>query len=250
MKPLENKVAIVTGASRGIGAATAIMLAQAGANVVINYHSSEVAASTVLKQVESYGQKGKTVRADVRNPEDIKFLVDQTISEFGKVDILINNANIDHTFKSFMDMSWDEFSYKLNNEMKSAFHLCQSVVPHMEQQGGGKIVLIASSLAKTPAPGFIDHGTAKAAISTFAKYLALELGPKNIVTNVISPGLVLTDATKDQPAEAHEFLRSMTPLQRLAKPEDIAGAVLSLVANWNNHINGAYIPVNGGIDMS
>ncbi|MFM9280801.1 SDR family NAD(P)-dependent oxidoreductase [Paenibacillus jiagnxiensis] len=250
MKPLENKVAIVTGASRGIGAATAILLAQAGANVVINYHSSEKAASTVLRQVESYGQKGKTIQADIRNPEDIKLLVEQTVSEFGKVDIVVNNANIDFAFKSFMDMNWDEFSYKLNHEMQSAFHLCQSVVPYMEKQGGGKIVLIASGLAKTPSHGFIAHGTAKAAISTFAKYLAQELGPKNIATNVISPGLVLTDATKDQPEENHEFLRSITPLQRLAKPEDIAGAILSLVANWNNHINGAYIPVNGGSNMS
>lgn len=250
MEPLHNKVAIVTGGSRGIGAATAILLAKAGADVVINYHSSEKDALNVLAEVEAVGRKGKIIQADVRNPQEIKGLVDQTAAEFGKVDILINNANIDFAFKPFTEMTWDEFSYKLNNEMSSAFHLCQEVVPYMEKQGGGKIVLISSGLSRTPSQGFIAHGTAKAAIVTFAKYLAQELGPKNIKTNVISPGLVLTDATKDQPAQVHEMLKSLTPLQRLAKPEDIAGAVLSAVADWNDHMNGAYIPVNGGIDMS
>lgn len=250
MEVLQNKVAIVTGSSRGIGAETAVLLAKAGADVVINYHSSEKEALKVLAKVEATGQRGKIIQADVRSTEGVKTLVDETIREFGKIDILINNANIDFAFKPFTEMSWEEFSYKLNNEMGSAFHLCQEVVPHMEKQGGGKIVLISSGLSRTPSQGFIAHGTAKAAIATFAKYLAQELGPKNIVTNVISPGLVLTDATKDQPSEMHEMLRNLTPLQRLAKPEEVAGAILSLVADWNSHINGAYIPVNGGIDMS
>lgn len=250
MKALSNKVAIITGGSRGIGAATAILLAKAGADVVINYYSSEKDAANVLQQVEALGRRGSIIQADVRNPEEVKRVVDETIDTFGRVDILINNANIDFAFKSFTEMNWDEFAYKLNNEMSSAFHTCQAVVPYMEKQGGGKIVLISSSLSRTPSQGFIAHGTAKAAIAAFAKYLAQELGPKNIITNVISPGLVLTDATKDQPAQVHEMLRTLTPLQRLAKPEDIAGAVLSLVADWNTHINGAYIPVNGGIDMS
>ncbi|WP_047154627.1 SDR family NAD(P)-dependent oxidoreductase [Aneurinibacillus tyrosinisolvens] len=250
MEALRNKVAIVTGGSRGIGAATAILLAKAGADVVINYHSSEKDALNVLAEVEAAGRKGKVIQADVRNTEDVKRLVEEAVSEFGKIDILINNANINFAFKPFMEMTWEEFSYKLNNEMSSAFHLCQEVVPHMEKQGEGKIVLISSGLSRTPSQGFVAHGTAKAAIATFAKYLAQELGPKNIATNVISPGLILTDATKDQPAQAHEMLRSLTPLQRLGRPEDVAGAILSLVADWNKHINGAYIPVNGGLDMS
>lgn len=250
MEPLHNKVVIVSGGSRGIGAATAVLLAKAGADVVINYHSSEKEALNVLKEVEATGRKGKIVQADVRNPEDVKKLVDETINEFGKVDILVNNANIQFAFKPFMEMSWEEFSYKLNNELGAAFHMCQAVVPHMEKQGGGKIVLIASGLSRTPSQGFIAHGSAKAAINTFAKYLAQELGPKNIKTNVVSPGLVLTDATKHQPEESHEYLKRMTPLRRIAEPEDIAGAILSVVADWNNHMNGAYIPVNGGSDMS
>jgi len=250
MKPLNEKVAVITGSSRGIGAATAILLAKAGANVVINYHRSEKEALDVLEKVKATGQKGITVQADVRKKEDVKKLVDQTIHAFGKVDILISNANIAFAFKPFMEMSWDEFSNKLNDEMRSAFHLCQEVVPHMEKQGGGKIVLISSGLSRTPAEGFIAHGTAKAAIVTFAKYLAQELGPKNIATNVIAPGLVLTDATKDQPQEMHESIRSFTPLKRLAEPEDVAGAVLSMVADWNTYVNGAYLPVNGGNDMS
>ncbi|MGA8942492.1 MAG: 3-oxoacyl-ACP reductase family protein [Thermoactinomyces sp.] len=250
MKPLQNKVAIVTGSSRGIGAATAILLARAGACVAINYLSSEENARNVLSEVEGLGRKGKIIQADVRDPEGVKKLVDQTIAEFGRVDILVSNANISFAVKPFMEMSWEEFSSKLNNELRSAFHLCQAVVPYMEKQGGGKIVFISSSLSRTPSPGFVAHGTAKAAISAFAKYLAQELGPKNIVTNVIAPGLVLTDATKNQPAEVHESARKLTPLQRIAKPEDVAGAVLSLTADWNVFVNGAYIPVNGGMDMN
>jgi NAD(P)-dependent dehydrogenase (short-subunit alcohol dehydrogenase family) len=112
MEPLHNKVAIVTGGSRGIGAATAVLLAKAGANVVINYYSSEKDALNVLTEVESLGRKGKIVQADVRNPEDVKRLVDETVNEFGKVDILVNNANIQFAFKPFVEMSWDEFSIK------------------------------------------------------------------------------------------------------------------------------------------
>jgi 3-oxoacyl-[acyl-carrier protein] reductase len=250
MEPLHNKVAIVTGGSRGIGAATAKLLAEAGATVVINYFSSEQEALTVLREMEAMGRKGKIIQADVRNPEDVKKLVDETVNEFGKVDILVNNANIRFAFKPFMEMSWDEFSYKLNNELSAAFHMCQAVVPYMEKQGEGKIVLIASGLSRTPTQGFIAHGSAKAAVSTFAKYLAQELGPKNIKTNVISPGLVLTDATKNQPEESREITKRITPLHRIAEPKDVAGAILSVVADWNSFVNGAYIPVNGGSDMS
>ncbi|SDN27182.1 3-oxoacyl-[acyl-carrier protein] reductase [Fictibacillus solisalsi] len=250
MEPLKDKVAIVTGSSRGIGAATAVMLAEAGADVVINYYSSEKEAQEVLAKVEALGRKGKIIQADVRNPEEVRRLVEETVETFGKVDVLVNNANISFAMKRFTEISWEEFSYKLNNELSSAFHICQQVVPHMEKQGGGKIILVSSGLSRTPSEGFIAHGSAKAAISTFAKYLAQELGPKNITTNVVSPGLILTDATKDQPEAMHEMLRSITPLQRLGRPEDVAGAILSIAANWNTHVNGAYIPVNGGVDMS
>ena len=250
MKPLNHKVAVITGSSRGIGAATAILLAKAGANVVINYHRSEKEALHVLEKVEATGQKGIAVQADVRKKEDVKKLVNEAVHAFGKVDILVSNANIAFAFKPFMEMSWNEFSTKLNDELRSTFHLCQEVVPYMDKQGGGKIVLISSGLSRTPAEGFIAHGTAKAAVATFAKYLAQELGPKNIATNVIAPGLVLTDATKDQPQEMHDSIRELTPLKRLAEPEDVAGAVLSLVADWNTYMNGVYLPINGGSDMS
>ncbi len=250
MEALHNKTALITGASRGIGEATAVLFAKAGADVVINYHSDEEAALKVLSQVESLGRKGKIIQADVRNPESIKQLVGQSVDAFGKVDILVNNANLHFAVKPFMDLSWEEFSGKLNHEMRAAFHVCQEVVPHMVKQGGGKIVLISSWLSRTPIVGFSAHGSAKAAIVAFTKYLAKELGPHNITANVVSPSLVLTDATSDQPSETHEWQREATPLKRLAKPEDIAGAILSVAADWNRHMNGAYIPVNGGIDMS
>ncbi|BCJ87578.1 SDR family NAD(P)-dependent oxidoreductase [Effusibacillus dendaii] len=250
MKPLQGRVVLITGASRGIGAATAVLMAKAGADVAVNFFSSESEAAKVVAQIEQQGQKAIAVQADVRNAEDVKRLVETTVNQFGRLDVLVSNANINFAYKPFMEMSWDEFSEKLNGEMATAFRLCQAVVPHMEKQGGGKIITIASGLARTPSPNFIAHGSAKAALVTFTKYLAQELGPKNITANVVSPGLVLTDATKHQPKEMHEMMANLTPLHRLAQPEDIAGAVLSLAADWNSFATGVYLPVNGGMDLS
>lgn len=250
MKHLEGKVAIVTGASRGIGAATAVALGKAGANVVVNYINSAEAAKSVVEQIQVFGQKAIAVQADVRSPEDIKKMIDAAVEEFGRIDILVNNANIMFAVKPFTQFTWDEFSQKLNEEVSSAFHLCQGVIPYMEQQGGGRIVLISSSLSRRPVPGgFVAHGTAKAAINSFAKYLAQELGPKQISTNVVAPGMVMTDATKYQPAEFLQMMENMTPLGRIADPSDVAGAVLYLCSEWGSFVNGAYIPVNGGIDL-
>ncbi|KKB34102.1 SDR family NAD(P)-dependent oxidoreductase [Bacillus thermotolerans] len=247
---LNEKVAIITGASRGIGAATAALFAKHGAKVVVNYANNVSAAEEVVTSIRENGGQAISVQADVRNEDDMSSLVDQTISHFGKVDILVNNAAINFAMKSFSDMEWDEFRLKLEEEMKAAFISTKSVLPMMKEQKYGKLVYISSGLSHQPLPGFIAHGTAKAAMNSFVRYLAQELGPYNITANTVAPGMVDTDATKHTPAEEKEKTAMFTPLGRIANPEDVARAALFFASDQSAFMTGTYAPVSGGMEMN
>jgi 3-oxoacyl-[acyl-carrier protein] reductase len=247
---LNGKVAIITGASRGIGAATAKLFAKHGAKVVVNYANNMSAAEEVVTSIRENGGQSISIQADVRNQDQMGSLVNQTISYFGKVDILVNNAAINFAMKSFSDMEWDEFRPKIEEEMKAAFISTKSVVPIMKEQKYGKLVYISSGLSHQPMPGFIAHGTAKAAMNSFVRYLAQELGTYNITANTISPGMVETDATKHTPAEEKEKTAMFTPLGRIANPEDIARAALFFASDQSAFMTGTYIPVSGGMEMN
>ena len=247
---LNEKVAIITGASRGIGAATAALFAKHGAKVVVNYANNVSAAEEVVTSIRENGGQAIPVQADVRNEDDMSSLVDQTISHFGKVDILVNNAAINFAMKSFSDMEWDEFKLKLEEEMKAAFISTKSVLPMMKEQKYGKLVYISSGLSHQPLPGFIAHGTAKAAMNSFVRYLAQELGPYNITANTVAPGMVDTDATKHTPAEEKEKTAMFTPLGRIANPEDVARAALFFASDQSAFMTGTYAPVSGGMEMN
>ncbi|MDD9311434.1 SDR family NAD(P)-dependent oxidoreductase [Cytobacillus firmus] len=247
---LNEKVAIITGASRGIGAATAKLFAENGAKVVVNYANNESAAEEIVESIRENGGQSISIQADVRNQDQMSSLVNQTISHFGKVDILVNNAAINFAMKSFSDMEWDEFKPKIEEEMKAAFISTKSVLPIMKEQKYGKLVYISSGLSHQPIPGFIAHGTAKAAMNSFVRYLAQELGPYNITANTISPGMVETDATKHTPAEEKEKTAMFTPLGRIANPEDIARAALFFASDQSAFMTGTYVPVSGGMEMN
>ena len=247
---LNEKVAIITGASRGIGAATAKLFAENGAHVVVNYANNVSAAEEIVESVRENGGQSIAIQADVRNQDQMSSLVNQTISHFGKVDILVNNAAINFAMKSFSDMEWDEFRPKIEEEMKAAFISTKSVLPIMKEQKYGKLVYISSGLSHQPMPGFIAHGTAKAAMNSFVRYLAQELGPYNITANTISPGMVETDATKHTPSEEKEKIAMFTPLGRIANPEDIARAALFFASDQSAFMTGTYVPVSGGIEMN
>ncbi|MFE4706970.1 SDR family NAD(P)-dependent oxidoreductase [Peribacillus simplex] len=247
---LNEKVAIITGASRGIGAATAKLFAQYGAKVVVNYVNNMGAAEEVVESIRKNGGQSMAIQADVRNQEEMNSLVNQTISHFGKVDILVNNAAIHFAMKPFLDMEWDEFRPKIEEEVKAAFVSTKSVLPIMREQKYGKLVFISSGLSHQPMNGFIAHGTAKAAINSFVRYLAQELGPYNITANTISPGMVETDATKHTPAEEKEKAAMFTPLGRIANPEDIARAALFFASDQSAFMTGTYVPVSGGMEMN
>lgn len=247
---MNGKVAIITGASRGIGAAIAKLLANHGAKVVINYANNTSAAQEVVESIVAKGGEAIAVQADVRNQDEMESLVNETVSQFGKVDVLVNNAAIHFAMKPFSEMEWDEFRPKLEEEIKAAFIATKSVLPIMKEQKYGKLVFISSSLSHQPMPNFIAHGTAKGALNSFVKYLAQELGPYNITANTVAPAMVETDATKHTPAEQKEQVAMFTPLGRIAKPEDVANTVLYFASDQSAFVTGTYAPVSGGMEMN
>jgi 3-oxoacyl-[acyl-carrier protein] reductase len=246
---LKDKVALISGASRGIGAASAKALAYYGSAVVINYLQSKNKAQALLDEIKSSGGNGMIFQADVRNRDAVDAMVDSALKKFGQIDILVNNANINFPIKPFTELTWNEIEAKMMGEMKSLYNCSQAVLKDMTQRKSGKLIFISSSLSRFPGFGFSAHAAAKSAMDAMAKVMALELGPSGITANVVGPGLTLTDATAGQPKEMHEQVAAITPLRRLGLPEDIAGVVVFLASCLSDYLNGEYIPVTGGSFM-
>jgi 3-oxoacyl-[acyl-carrier protein] reductase len=246
---LKDRVALITGASRGIGAASAKALAYHGATVIINYIQSKDKAGALLNEIENTGGKGMVYQADVRNSGAVNEMIESSLKEFGRIDILVNNANINFPIKPFIEFTWEEMEAKIMGEMKALFNCSQAVLKDMTRRKTGKLIFISSSLSRFPGNGFSAHAAAKSAMDGMAKVMAMELGPLGITINVVGPGLTLTDATSGQPKEMHEQMAAITPLRRLGIPEDIAGVVVFLASSLSNYLNGEYIPVTGGSYM-
>ena len=247
---LRDKVAIVTGSSRGIGAATAKLLAAHGAKVTVNYVQNREKGERVLDEITRAGGKAILVRADVTAHEDVQALVEKTEDALGPVDILVNNAGIHFPIAPFAQYKWEDFEKKVLGEMKALYYPCQVVVPGMVERGAGCIVNISSGLSRVPGPGFVAHSTAKSALDGFSKSLALELGPRGIRVNVVAPGATDTDAIAFMPKEMRERVTAHTPLRRFGQPDDVAGAVLFFCADYSRFVTGTYLPVCGGSQMS
>lgn len=248
-KLLANRVAIVTGSSRGIGAAIAKLFAAQGAAVGVNYHSSEDAAQQVVQEINSEGGRAIAVQADVRNLREVESMVEQVTEAFGAVDTLVLNANALFEVTPFVEQSWSDFEDKLVGELKSAFYPCKAIVPSMIEHQRGCIIAMSSMTSRHADPGFSAHTTAKSGLDGFVKSLATELGPEGIRVNAIAPGVTLTDALDSQPQEWKDSMARQTPLRRNARPEDIAGTVLMLASDYTSFVNGSYLMVNGGIHM-
>ncbi len=247
---LEDKVAIVTGSSRGIGAATARLLAANGAQVIVNYVRNREQGEKVATEIGQAGGRVIPVQADVTVQEEVEAMVSRAEKELGPVDILVSNANISFPIRPFVEYLWEDFERKLIDEMKAAFFCCRAVVPGMLKRRGGCIVNVSSGLSRVPGIGFAAHTSAKSALDAFSKTLALELGPHGIRVNVVAPGLTLTDATAGRPEQMKEAVAARTPLKRVADPQDIAGAVLFYCTEWSRFVTGTYLPVCGGIQMN
>ena len=246
---MKDRIALVTGASRGIGAATAKLLAANGAAVAVNFLNSEAAAREVVDAILNAGGKAIAVRADARDAVQVKGMVEHVTRKLGPIDTLVVNASISFPVKPFVEYRWDEFAAKLEGEPQAAFHACQAVVPSMVARRSGTIVAISSTLSRRSGPGFSAHSSAKSGLDGLMRSLALELGPAGVRVNVVAPGLTDTDATAHQPAEMKQAMARMTPMQRNGRPEDIAGAVLMVATGYAGFVTGIYVPVCGGSVM-
>ena len=217
--------------------------------MIVNYINSKDKAEAVLDEIKSSGGRGMVCQADVRDRGAVDTMVEAAVKEFGQIDILVNNANINFPIKPFIELTWDEMEAKIMGEMKALYNCSQAVLKDMLGRKCGKLILISSSLSRFPGYGFAAHAAAKSAMDSMAKVMAAELGPAGITVNVIGPGLTLTDATAGQPKEMHEQVAAITPLRRLGLPEDIAGAVVFLASSLSDYLSGEYLPVTGGSFM-
>ncbi|MFL5667557.1 MAG: SDR family NAD(P)-dependent oxidoreductase [Ktedonobacteraceae bacterium] len=246
---LEKRVVLITGASRGIGAATAQLLAKHGAAVAVNYVNNAAAAERVVRNITSEGGRAISVRADVRVRDEVEYMVKTVGGQLGPIDTLVLNAHIATSIAPIVNQRWEEFEAKIMGEMKGAFYCVQAVVPGMIANKKGCIVATSSSTAQHPTPGTGGQSAAKAALDGLMKVLAVELGPAGIRVNTVAPGLTLTETAAQLPEQIRGMVASMTPLGRNGLPEDVAGAVLMLVQDEAGFVTGNSLSVDGGMHI-
>jgi 3-oxoacyl-[acyl-carrier protein] reductase len=247
MTTLDDKVAIVTGASKGIGAAIAEKLAEQGAATVVNYARSEAGANQLLERIKARGGRATAVKADVSRPADIKRLFESTISEFGKVDVVVNNAAT-YEFRPLADIDEDHFDQQFDLNVRGLLFVSQAAANAFGDRAGGSIVNISSVVSLSPRANGSVYSASKAAVDAITKSLSAELGPRNILVNAVLPGATETEgfAAMAGSAEMKPFAISQTPLGRMGRPVDIANVVAFLASDDAAWITGQLIPVSGG----
>lgn len=245
---LEGKVAIVTGASRGIGRSVAIALAKAGAKVIINYAGNVAAAEEVKTIIEAAGGQGMLMQADVANDEAVASMVKETMESFGRIDILVNNAGItrDNLLMRMKEGDWDAV---MNTNLKGVFMCTKAVSRVMMKQKYGKIINMTSVVGLTGNAGQSNYAAAKAGVIGFTKSMAKELASRGITVNAIAPGFINTDMTTVLPEQVKEELVTKIPAGHLGSPDDVAAAVVFLVSDGANYITGQTLNVDGGMVM-
>ena len=247
MKRLDGQVAIVTGASRGIGHAVAKELADWGAAVVVNYFQSQEPADQLVGEIVSNGGKAIAVQAGVGHPDDVQAMVDKTIAEFGQVDILVNNAGVNRD-RTLRRMAVEEWQEVINTDLNSAFYCTQAVLPHMIERTYGRIINMSSIIGQMGNVGQSNYAAAKAGLIALTKSAAQELARFNITVNAMCPGFVETDMVLALTDEVKQALISKIPLGRFGKPEEVATLVryLCTEGDW---ITGQQFNPNGGMYM-
>jgi 3-oxoacyl-[acyl-carrier protein] reductase len=245
---LDGKVALVTGASRGIGRAIAIALAEAGAHVAINYSGSEQAAAEVAEHVRGFGKEALIIQANVGKYDQFEAMVKQVIEQFGRIDILVNNAGITRD-NLIMRMKEEEFDQVIETNLKGVFNGIKAVTRPMMKQREGRIINISSVVGVLGNPGQANYVAAKAGVIGLTKSSARELASRNITVNAIAPGFIQTDMTDQLSEELKAGLLTQIPLASLGKPEDIANMVRFLASNEAAYMTGQTLHVDGGMYM-
>jgi 3-oxoacyl-[acyl-carrier protein] reductase len=251
----QGQVILVTGASRGIGAAIARAFAAEGGFVVVNYLRNEAAAEAVVADCRAAGGDAWAIRADVTDIAQVQALVAQVQSELGRIDVLVNNAFAPYRFdpeqrKRFWETDWADYQAQFEGAVRTTHQVTQAVLPGMRQRAQGCIINLASDLVERPVVPYHDYATAKSALVGYSRNLAAELGPLGIRVNCVAPGLVYpTDASRATREDVKEAIVAQTPLRRIARPEDVAGPVLFLASDWSRFMTGQVLVVDGGLVM-
>ncbi|MBN3787084.1 3-oxoacyl-ACP reductase FabG [Burkholderia sp. Ac-20353] len=247
-KTLDKQVAIVTGASRGIGRAIALELARQGATV-IGTATSESGAAAISAAFAEAGVAGRGAVLNVNDAAAAEALIDATVKEFGALNVLVNNAGItqDQLAMRMKDEDWDAV---IDTNLKSVFRLSRAVLRPMMKARGGRIINITSVVGSAGNPGQVNYAAAKAGVAGMTRALAREIGSRGITVNCVAPGFIDTDMTKTLPEEQQTALKTQIPLGRLGSPEDIAHAVAFLASPQAGYITGTTLHVNGGMYMS
>jgi enoyl-[acyl-carrier protein] reductase III len=252
MLPFLDKIVLVTGSGRGIGRAIALHFASLGADVVVNFFRNRPPAEQTARDVEALGRRALLVKADIGDLEQLERLFQETVQAFGGLDILIHNAASGYN-RPVLEQKPKGWDWTMNINARSLLFAAQQAVPLMEARGGGHIVSISSPGANRVLPDYVVVGASKAAIESLTRYLAVELAPKNIRVNAVSPGIVETDALQHFDALSEDGLIEKavraTPAGRLATPGDVAGVVAFLCGPQAEMIRGQVIVVDGGYTL-
>jgi NAD(P)-dependent dehydrogenase (short-subunit alcohol dehydrogenase family) len=243
---LSGKVAVITGASRGIGAETARRMAAAGANVVVNYHSSDAAADALVREI---GDNAIAIRADIADPEAVKTMIEEVASRLGTIDVLVNNAAVfeynpfDGDDYAAWQKGWKR-TFDLN--VFAAANAAWLAMRVMRRNGGGKIINVASRAAWRGETEFADYGASKAALVNLTRSIARACAKDNIVASCVAPGFIETEMAKPELEKHREEILSQIPLRRVGSVDDVAGVILFLASPMGDYLNGVTIDINGG----
>ena len=246
MKLLEGKVALITGATRGIGRAIALKFAENGADIAFTYLSSHEASQTLVAEIEKFGARAKGFSSDASNFEQASNVVEQTIAEFGHIDILVNNAGITRD-GLLMRMSEEQWDSVINANLKSAFNYCRCVVPSMARQRSGSIINIASVVGLRGNAGQCNYAASKAGLIGLTMSIAKEMGSRGIRANCIAPGFITTDMTASLSDEIRAGIENETVLRRCGTPEEVAGVALFLASDLSSYVTSQTIKCSGGL---
>lgn len=245
---LNGKTALVTGASRGIGRATALELASKGANVAVNYAGSEQRAQEVVEEIQKLGVKAFKIQANVADESEVKAMIKEVTNEFGSLDILVNNAGITKD-NLLMRMKEEEFDDVVSTNLKGVFLCTKAVARQMMKQRAGRIINVASIVGVSGNPGQANYVAAKAGVIGLTKTTAKEFASRNILVNAVAPGFIATDMTDQLTEEQKGAMLGLIPLEKLGQPEDVAKVVRFLASEDANYITGQTIHIDGGMVM-
>lgn len=243
---MKDRVAIVTGASRGIGRAAAIALAEAGANVVINYAGSEAAAKETEVLCQAHGAKTLLIQADVAKSDDCQRIVDETVAAFGKVDILVNNAGITRD-NLLMCMTDEEFDQVIATNLRGTYTMMKAVSRPMMKSRYGRIINMASVVGLMGNAGQVNYAASKAGVIGMTKSFAKEIAARGVTVNAVAPGFIATDMTAAMTDAARDAVAGSIPMKRMGRPEDVAAVVRFLASEGAGYVTGQTLAVDGGL---